>query len=346
MTSLKDYSMNIPEQAYHDYPAWSYSIIAKYAKNGFPALTTLHDKVEPTESMRFGSLFDTIMTKPEEFDNYAVLSVSVPEAERKALDYISSKTTLPLSDISREDMQNYCTEASYYAKWGYDAHLSHLLPFESYYEMKKSGKEIISEKDYQDAMYMANAIRSNSYLKNIFGTESTSDIEYLYQLQFVVDYAPDQFSDPVKIKIMPDLLVVNHKKKEIRPVDLKTSSVPAYQFADNFLTFRYDIQASLYTDILGQVISSTEDYKSYTILPYLFADISRSDCVPVCYEYNPKAPEQENGFTFSRNGRSYTYKTWKVLLAEILKYEEENAKVPSYIKTDEPNNLLEIISNQ
>ena len=55
--------MNLSEQAYHDYPAWSYSLIAKYARNGFSAIATLHDKMKPTPEMEFGSLFDSILTK-------------------------------------------------------------------------------------------------------------------------------------------------------------------------------------------------------------------------------------------------------------------------------------------
>ena len=88
--SLADYSLNLPEEQYHDYPAWSYSIIAKYAKDGFSSIATLHDKVTPTPSMEFGSLFDSILTKGKKtLDDYAVVDFNVPDAEKKVLDALA-----------------------------------------------------------------------------------------------------------------------------------------------------------------------------------------------------------------------------------------------------------------
>ena len=86
--------MNLSEQAYHDYPAWSYSLIAKYARNGFSAIATLHDKMKPTPEMEFGSLFDSILTKGRKtLDDYAVADFSVPPAEKGVLDILASTST-------------------------------------------------------------------------------------------------------------------------------------------------------------------------------------------------------------------------------------------------------------
>lgn len=137
---------------------------------------------------------------------------------------------------------------------------------------------------------------------------------------------------------MPDLLVVNHKEKTIQPVDLKTSSVPAYSFGDNFIKYRYDIQAELYTDTLRKICDESE-YRDYTILPFLFTDISRSDKVPVTFVYDPS-----KGFSYTRGDKTYRYKGWKELLSEILYYEESNAIVPNYITTEGPNDLIEVLS--
>lgn len=81
-----------------------------------------------------------------------------------------------------------------------------------------------------------------------------------------------------------------------------------------------------------------EEYKEYTILPYLFTDISRVDKVPVTYEYNPS-----NGFSFTKGEKVYQYKGWKDLLAEILVYEANESRVPDYITTTGPNDLIEIL---
>ena len=74
-------------------------------------------------------------------------------------------------------------------------------------------------------------------------------------------------------------------------------------------------------------------------LPYLFTDISRTDKVPVTYEI-----DLSDGFSFAKGDKVYQYKGWKELLAEILVYEANDAKVPNYITTEGPNDLLEVLA--
>lgn len=121
---------------------------------------------------------------------------------------------------------------------------------------------------------------------------------------------------------MFDLLVVNHKEKTIQPVDLKTSSMPAYDFPEHFVKMRYDIQAQLYTHVLQKVIARDYYLNGYTILPFLFTDISRTDKVPVTYEI-----DLSGSFSFSKGDKVYQYKGWEELLAEILVYEANDTKV-------------------
>ena len=344
MKSLKDFSLNIPEEDYHKYPAWSYSIIAKYAKEGFSSLATLHEPTVPTPSLEFGSLFDSIITKGlDSMDEYYISSTTIPNGEKKALDYMLSQTDTHFSDLTPDFVMSCCDACQYQPTWGYQAKMKHLSPYEEYYEAKLSGKKVVSQQDWDDASEMAKIFRNDEYLKGLFGTKDTDNVEYLYQTQFCIPYTTED-GTVVKIKIMPDLLVVNHKERIIQPVDLKTSSIPAWGFKENFIKFRYDIQASLYTDVLRTIMDKDEYYETFTILPYLFTDISRADKVPVTYIYNPKEESQIDGLSYTIGERVYQYKGWKALLNEILEYEKQNAKVPSYIKTDGPNDLLSIIS--
>lgn len=339
MKSLKDYSLNLSDSDYHSFPAWSYSVIAKYAKDGFGALATLHEKSESTPSMDFGSLFDSIMTKGKKtLEEYTVVDVSVPDAEKKVLDTLATSYSCPFSDISVDAVLSATEATGYYPRWKAETKYEHVSAYSKYFDIIRSGKKLVSEDDWNDAMEMYKAFRDNEYLNKIFGTKNTKDIEYIYQSQFVVKWVIE--GEEVSIKIMPDLLVVNHSDKTIQPVDLKTSAMPAYAFSDNFIKFRYDIQAELYTDVLNKLIYTTAtEYSNYTILPYLFTDISRTDKIPVTYMYDPT-----QGLSFNRGDKTYQYKGWKELLAEILVYEANNAKVPNYITTDGPNDLINILS--
>ena len=340
MKSLKEYALNIPEDEYHNYPAWSHSLIAKYARNGFSSIATLHDKFEPSDAMRFGSLVDSIITRGKEtLNNYAVIKIDVPEAERKALEYISTRTSKALSDLSEESLMMLCDQCGYQTRWGYNARLSHLSAYNEYYEKLCSGKELVSESDWNDAVAIANVFHKDSYLKTIFGHGNKDGKEFIYQPQFVVDWEIN--SKPIKIKIMLDLIIVDHNNKTIQPVELKTSKNPAYSFAENFVNMRYDIEAETYTDVLRKVCDTmATEYSDYVILPYIFTDISRTDMTPVSYVYDPT-----NGFSYTKGNKTYSYKGWEELLGEILFYEENNSKVPTYITTTGPNYIIDLLSD-
>lgn len=345
MKSLKDYSLNLPESEYHNYPAWSHSMIARYARDGFSSLATIHEPVAPTPSMEFGSLFDSMITRGKEtLDNYVVCDVVAPPAEKNVFDYIISLGIKDeFKDIDEQTIVNVMDACGFYPKFKTNTRLEKLYNTCDYYNARRTGKSVVSQEDWDDAVNMFRAFKSNDYLKELFGNKNGNGIEYIYQAQFVVDL-PCSDGTVVKFKIMPDLLKVNHNNKTVQPVDLKTSHMPAYDFKENFLKFRYDIEAACYTDVLRMVMDNDDDYKDYAILPYLFTDISRTDKVPVTFVYDPNSESQKDGFSYTSCGKEYRHKHWAQYLVEIIEYEDNHASVPSYIKTDEPNDILSLIN--
>ena len=290
--------------------------------------------------MEFGSLFDSILTKGRKtLDDYAVADFSVPPAEKGVLDKLADNCTCPqFHDISMEEVIMTSDAVGYQPKWKPQTRYDHIAEYSGYYDAVKSGKKLVSQKDWDDAVEMARIFRTDPYLKNLFGTKNTEEVEYIYQPQFVVEYET-KLHGKVKVKCMFDLLVVDHGALTIQPVDLKTSSMPAYDFPEHFVKMRYDIQGDEYSDVLRIVLDSIPEYQDYTILPYLFTDVSRTDMVPVTYTY-----DQTAGLSFTKGDRAYTYKRWDDLLDEIITYEETESKVPNYITTVGPNDLIDIIS--
>lgn len=344
MKSLKDYSLNLTEEEYHALPAWSYSVIARYAREGFSAISTLHEPVKQNDAMRFGSLFDAILTHEGNAENeFLIMNSSVPEAERKVLDVLATISTDSFEFVQDKDFQTAITATSYQPRWKFETQIAHLQPYADYYNGLKSGKEVVSRDDWNDAMEMYNAVKSSEFLKEHFQNGTKDGIEYIYQAKFKVKYITGNHGT-IELKIMPDLLEVDHNKKTIRPWDVKTSGMEGFDFAQHWVKMRYDIQAQLYTDVLQAFIMKTPEYKDYFILPYLFMDISRVDKVPVTFEYDPRSFSQINGLSYEIDGKTYTYKNYRALLDEILFYEENQSKVPSSISLDKPNDLLKILS--
>ena len=289
--------------------------------------------------MEFGSLFDSFITKGKQtLNDYAVADFSVPPAEKGVLDTLAANCTCPqFHDISMNEVIMTSDAVGYQPKWKPQTRYDHIAEYSDYYDTLMSGKKIVSKKDWDDAMEMYKVFREDEYLKTIFCTKSTDEVEYIYQPQFFSEWETEHHGT-VTIKCMFDLLVVNHKDKTIQPVDLKTSSMPAYDFPDHFVKMRYDIQGDLYTAILTQVVDSIPEYRDYTILPFLFTDVSRTDMVPVTYTY-----DQAAGLSFTKGDKTYTYKRWEELLEEIIDYEDSCAVTPSYISVKGPNNLIEIL---
>lgn len=344
MKSLKEFSLNLPEQKYHEYPAWSYSMIAKYAKEGFQSLSHLHEFSKPTPSMEFGSLFDSIITRGKStLDEYIVSDVTAPDAEKKVFEYILSRTNSKFESISNELFEEAFDETKYYGNRKFDTKVDQLSKYSEYYNTRASGKKVVSRSDWDEAIEMAKNFRSYAHINDLFGTKNSKDVEYCYQLQLLTEIESEDGSK-IPIKIMLDAVKVDHKAKTVQPIDLKTSFQPAYDFSENFITYRYDIQASLYTFVLKKVLSEDNEYKDYTVLPFIFADISRSDKIPVTWTYDPNDDSQVNGLCYEINGKTYQYKNWYTLLSEILKYEEAKAVVPAGVSTTNHNNLITALS--
>lgn len=289
--------------------------------------------------MEFGSLFDSILTKGKKtLDDYAVADFTVPPAEKGVLDILASTSAFNhFEEIPMEEVINAAESVRYQPNYKPQTRYDRIAKYSDYYDTLKSGKKIVSKKDWDDAVEMARIFRTDPYLKDLFGTKNTEEVEYIYQAQFKTMMTVA--GRDVEVKIMPDLMVVNHREKTIQLVDLKTSSMPAYDFPEHFAKMRYDIQGELYGDVMYKIIKNDDVYRNYTILPYLFTDVSRTDMVPVTWEI-----DLINGFYFTKGEKVYDYKGWRELLGEILIYEDNRARVPSYITTDGPNDLVSILS--
>ena len=343
MISLKDFTANISEKEYHEHPAWSYSQIARYAREGFSAIANIHNPIIPNASMEFGSLLDAMLTQPEEVNNmYVVMDTVPPPAEKGVLDALLLVTNQKFDEVSEQTLLMVMDNVGYQSKWKNDTRIAKVTSYANYYDIKQSGKKIVSQQDWTDAVEMTYIIHNDPYLKDIFGYGVKNGMEYLYQMKIffnvLVNIDGDEYE--INMKAMPDLVVVNHNDKTIQPVDLKTSSLPAYNFPESFIKFRYDYQASIYTCAIDNLRNADTAYKDYKILPYLFVDISREDKVPLVFNYDPLDESQLNGLAYGE----YQYKHWTDSLAEIIKYENERAKVPSYINLEGPNDIVSLLN--
>lgn len=342
---LSSLSLQMSENEYHamrkynGYDVYSYSNIARYARKGFPAIAKLFDSISRTPEIILGSVVDCLVTNRERFnDEYGVINDEhmPPPAEKTALEAMAATFSgVPFDDLSFIDIIRVMDGISYKKNQKDDTRINNVSKYKEYYNALSSGKTLISNDDYVIANEMCNALLKHK--GDIFG-KSNGDIEYLYQSKFIHEFTFDD-GCTVAVKIMPDVLKVNHKIKTILPVDLKTSSMPAYQFPNHWIDMRYDIQASVYTDVLQAVLDDSKDFCDYTIEKYVFVDISKEDMIPLSFTYDPRDDEQITGLSY--NG--YKYKHWTKMLEEIKNAISSNSNVPDYIDIDGYNDILSMI---
>jgi hypothetical protein len=79
------------------------------------------------------------------------------------------------------------------------------------------------------------------------------------------------------------LLIVNHDRKIIIPIDLKTSSMLEYDFPKKYLENRYDLQSRLYCRILKNIIKDDSYFKDFKIGDFRFMVINKNNRLPLVF---------------------------------------------------------------
>ena len=130
-------------------------------------------------------------------------------------------------------------------------------------------------------------------------------------------------------------IIVDHQEKIIYPIDLKTSGHAEEDFEQSFITWRYFIQAQLYSYILKQVISKDEYFKDFKIAHYSFIVINRYTLAPLVWRYKNNFSE----IPFIYEGKEY--RNWRSILIE-LDYYLKNPDIKYTKSAIENNGIMQI----
>lgn len=338
--SLKDISWLVSEEEYRADPAYSYSTIAKYDREGFEKLSTLFDKVE-SPSLLFGSMVDTLLTDGQAaFDEkfFVATFPDIPDNIKKIVDHLfnsyieqfDSLENIPVKDIIT------ATEIFEYQKnWKPETRAKVIIEKgATYYSLLylAGDKTVVSSELYADVVTCVDLLKTSKATKWYFEEDNPFDdsIERLYQLKFKGEY------DGIPLRCMMDLAIVDHKNKVIIPCDLKTSYKPEYNFFKSFIEWRYYIQAQLYWEILRQNIEKDDYFKDFTILDYRFIVICNKTRNPLVWEY----PDTQitNDLKYGKN-QEIVCRNWRGTVKELNYYLTYSPNAPKEITYDKPNDL-------
>lgn len=340
MKSLRDISWQVSEKGYRVDPALSYSTLARYEREGFNNLDKLFDRIE-TPSLTFGSAVDSIITGgQEEFDERFMVAEfpSMPDSIVKIIKSLykqyagtyRSLLNIPDSSIIREtEDQNYQmnwkpeTRAKVIREKGTD-----------YYNLLfvAGDRCIIDTQTYQDVVNAVRVLKESSSTKLYFADDNPfePDIERLYQLKFKGEF------DGITYRNMADLIIVNHKEKWVKPVDLKTSSHTEWDFYKSFVDWRYDIQARLYWSIIRQNMDKDEYFKDFKLLDYNFIVVNKRTLTPLVW--NCPFTQAQGTLRFGNNSQIEMRSPFEIG-KELNSYLTSRPKVPMGINETGTNNL-------
>ena len=338
--SLYDISWKVSEEEYRADPAYSYSTIARFNREGFNNLDKLFDKLE-TPSLLFGSLVDTLLTDgQEEFDrrfevaDFPPLSDTLVQITRYLFNNFGNKYR-DINSIPDNIVAQIGEENNYYANSKYASYRVKKIKEEcsEYYNLLflSVDKTLVSTTDYQDAVNCVDVLKTNPTTKWYFEENNPfDDVQRFYQLKFKGEY------EGIPLRVMADLLIVDRKNKVIIPCDLKTSSKKECDFYKSFMEYNYFIQSQLYWYIIRQNLDKDPIFKDYKLLDYRFIVINRYNLKPLVWEYE----HTQCAVDINYGDNKYYCKNWRSIVKELDYYLKDRADYPMDIKTNEPNSLI------
>ena len=340
MKSLRDISWQVSEKGYRADPALSYSTLARYEREGFNNLDKLFDRIE-TPSLTFGSAVDSIITGgQEEFDERFMVAEfpSMPDSIVKIIKSLykqyagtyRSLLNIPDSSIIRET-----EDQNYQMNWKPETRTKVIKEKGTdYYNLLfvAGDRCIIDTQTYQDVVNAVRVLKESSSTKLYFADDNPfePDIERLYQLKFKGEF------DGITYRNMADLIIVNHKEKWVKPVDLKTSSHTEWDFYKSFVDWRYDIQARLYWSIIRQNMDKDEYFKDFKLLDYDFIVVNKRTLTPLVW--NCPFTQAQGTLRFGNNSQIEMRSPFEIG-KELNSYLTSRPKVPMGINETGTNNL-------
>lgn len=285
---FSDISWQVSEPEYRADIALSYSTLKKYESEGkFRAIPLLAESIS-TPSLIFGSLVDALVTGGYgEFENLFLVA-DLPDISEN-LQNIARVLHERFGDMQFDEIPDNALaqigkECDFYASDKYASYRTKLIRenCREYFNILTSatGKTLVSQKDYDDAVRCQEALIESPYTGHFFKT--SDDVENYYQLKF-------KGEDPethVPYRCMADIIRVDHSAKTVLPIDLKTSSKPEEEFPKSYLQYMYNLQSRNYYRRIKAAMLQDDYYKDFKLLDYTFLVVNRATLSPLPWQDN------------------------------------------------------------
>lgn len=299
---------------------------------------------QESDDMRFGSVVDTLLLTPLEFDTkYTIATATKPSGQME--DFVNNMVKLTLAssnemgDLTRSiesimeesyellvknsangklrDSLEKFKERFLIKKEGYDF----------YFELRERGEKVlITPGELDQANNVVEYLINHPYTRDLLNMITSSRYEVISQKMILGEISG------LPMKMMSDRIIIDHDDKSIIPWDLKVmGNIDIFSY--NYLKLRYYLQLGVYTTLLRQ------EYPTYAVEPLRFLKVDK-------YRYmdplKVKTSEQHYndallGFTI--NGRRYTGLLEAI---EDIKFHKNNGIWTSSREAQEGKGLIDL----
>lgn len=269
-------------QEYRDKPSVSQSFIKQL--EGYPKYLTLGEK-KKSKAFEIGSLVDLLITDKENFDReYVIYDKAIPTEKMKLL--ADRYVELALIDLEMGlEVNHVNTVLQARVDVDFDSRLKSPTVLDKFDEaaydytkfvLANPNRLVISRNDYLWAIDMVNS----AIYDDICGYWLTSDESNTALFQQPLYFLQDN----VECKALPDVIHINHKKKQINLIDIKTYEG---DFASNFFKFEYYYQAEWYMEAMRKRYNETLIPEGYELKDFFFLAIDKSRFKPTLLYKHP-----------------------------------------------------------
>lgn len=291
-------------QDYRSYPAIHYSLLSALDKN---PENLIKEKETPGKAMIMGSIIDTLLTSPDDFDNlYHIVNEEKPTGQGLVLfetfiqrfdTFNKDQMIVELHKIKEElQLWNTLVDPIKIQQRVEDPKI--LTAIEEHYKMQ--GKTPIYQHEKEKADALLESLKTHPFTHRFFN-KTSDDVDIMYQTGIVFDHK----------KVLLDGIIIDKWERTITPFDLKTSEESALLFPSKILKFRYDIQAALYLEGVKKFAKGL--YPEFKVNDFLFVVGSFN------YPNKPLVYNSRNIIEMGTNGSTVQgrfYKGYKQLINE------------------------------
>ncbi len=292
LTIYADYT----ENNYFSDPRIGHSSLVDFEQNGPKCLRKSSHKL--TQNMVFGSLVDTLLTTPYNFDSKFFIvneesDINYTDNEKILFDGILSQfpRTFDFGNINDSTLIEIAKKYNFYSRYSPTKLLEKIKSLENKfycYRQNSIGVYGITQQQYNNAIKCITTLKESPITSWIFNAD-----RYIILFQNILMNN--------EIKCMHDIIVIDEKDHKIYQFDLKCVSYNEYDFINNsFYRFRYFREAEIYTYLLKEVLTKYNLNNLWSIEDFRFIVINQDSLSPMIYKF-PIIYNADNQLQISKN---------------------------------------------